>query len=139
MYPLRKILYMQTFSLMHQMSAIVQPMNSLWSLETLNNFSSNKEVSDAKIIIGRVLTSARNAYLRCLDKGFNSNSRGLIVDGMFIFSKFYVSKGFRCSHPLLLLNWYQPSQQRSQLFIFFSCAFGGQNVLQKVRKICFFP
>ena len=62
-------------------SAIVHPIAVLWVLNIFNSLFSCSDSKKKDMIIGKVSSTPKNAYLRCDGKGFNSSLGGLSSEG----------------------------------------------------------
>ena len=72
---------MQIKGLIPFISAIVLPMAVLWVLNISKSLFSLSDSKEKDMIIGKVYSSPRTAYLRCDGKGFNSSLGGFSFEG----------------------------------------------------------
>ena len=72
---------MQIKELIPLISAIVHPMAVLWVPNISKSLFSYSDLKREDMIIGKVSSTLRNAYLRCDGKGFNSSLGGFCFEG----------------------------------------------------------
>ena len=103
---------MHTHGRIPLLSARVQPMAFLCSLNTLNSFSSSIEDTEEDIMIVNVDEGPRYAYLKCFGNGFSSILGGFSTEGI---SQFELSPNY--SKYLFFFYNYRKNSSMKHTFV----------------------